>query len=926
MKRLIFVFLFFNWTCFLLAQKPVIDSKVYGKWPKIISYSISNNGNYAAYLIYHKSVSEGSMFIIQATRSDWKTEIQCKGWSYFTQDSRRFLYTNTGDSLVMITLGDSTMEYIPNVQSFKLIQKDDKEWLIYQLNIPGGELVARNLGSGKRDMFNSVTAYFVNGAALLLQKKVGSEAAIKYIIEWVDLFNDRITNIWEGEHADGFIFDETNLVCAFKVRQLKNTIEENSFWYYKEGMNQAVMLADNHSIGMDSSLMLGDLIRFSNDGSRLFFNLEEKDRPKSNPDLVKVDVWSYKDPILQSEQLEEVGARSYVAVIRFRDHQIVRLEQNVDERGSFEALKGYKDDRVGIIFKNMVVSQSEWKWNPASRGSIYLVSTENGSRQLISRDLLGFVNYSYKLSPDGAYLVYYDALLRDYFSYHISTGIVRDITQRVRGRWITSAQNDMPSSNYLAIGYAGWLKGGNAVLIYDQHDIIQVDLSGKLPPINLTNGFGRKHNIVFRFGTDLGNEPVVDIGQKIILKAFDRNNKNDGFYCITLGKVGDPHLLTMQPYMFDGPDESEAFTSYPVKARDAEGYLVRRQSASESPNLFYTTDFRFFSRLSSISPEKEFNWLTNELITWKTKNGTLSQGILYKPEDFDPKRKYPIIFYYYETFSETLHQFREPIAEGAMINIPFYVSNGYLVFLPDIHYPIGSGQGKGVYNSVYSAAQYLAKMPWVDTRRMGIDGHSRGGYETDYLITHTTVFAAAIAGSGYCDLISLYNCLRDNGSSRQNGFETGPQRIGSTLWNSPELYINNSPVLMADKVTTPLLMMNNKIDGDVPFTQGEEFFASLRRLGKKVWMLQYDGQGHIVFGKAKEDLSIRMKQFFDYYLKGDPAPRWMVEGIRASRKGIDNGLELEPAGVAPGPGLLTPEEQKKVDALRHRKPITITIN
>jgi dipeptidyl aminopeptidase/acylaminoacyl peptidase len=345
----------------------------------------------------------------------------------------------------------------------------------------------------------------------------------------------------------------------------------------------------------------------------------------------------------------------------------------------------------------------------------------------------------------------------------------------------------------------------------------------------------------------------------------------------------------MLPYVFKGTWEDERFSPvYPMKAKNANVYLVRRMSAEESPNYFWTSDFKQFKRISELEPEKKYNWLTSELLKWKTDDGIECQGILYKPQNFDPHKKYPVIFNYYERVTEGLHAFLTSEVSHGDLNIPFFVSNGYLVFTPDIRYEIGH-PGKSVLKTIVSGANYLSQLLYVDSKHMGLQGHSRGGWETNFLVTHTNMFAAAISACGMSNYISLYNGTRlfTSGASRQIAFEMGYQRIGATLWERPDLYIENSPIFRAHLVNTPLLLLANKNDEDVPFEQGVEFFSALRRLKKKVWMLQYDGQGHILFNKAAEDFTLKMKQFFDYYLKGDSAPEWMTIGIPASKKGFD---------------------------------------
>ena len=238
--------------------------------------------------------------------------------------------------------------------------------------------------------------------------------------------------------------------------------------------------------------------------------------------------------------------------------------------------------------------------------------------------------------------------------------------------------------------------------------------------------------------------------------------------------------------------------------------------------------------------------------------------------------------------------YRPPAPSASTFNFPYFVSNGYLIFVPDITYKKGE-PGESAYNSVVSAAKFFAKKPWVDSTKMAIQGQSWGGYQVAYLVTRTNMFAAAEAGAPVANMTSAYGGIRwQTGLNRQFQYERSQSRIGYTLWQRPDLYIKNSPLFRADKVNTPLMITHNDADGAVPWYQGIEYFTALRRLGKKVWMLQYNGEDHnLVERRNRKDLSIRLGQYFDHFLKGAPAPRWLAEGVPATSKGIDWGVELE---------------------------------
>ena len=300
-------------------------------------------------------------------------------------------------------------------------------------------------------------------------------------------------------------------------------------------------------------------------------------------------------------------------------------------------------------------------------------------------------------------------------------------------------------------------------------------------------------------------------------------------------------------------------------------------------------------QLSNINPQqKEYNWLTAELFKWKAYNGKEATGIVYKPEDFTPKKKYPLICYFYEKLSDNLYNYQSPAPTPSRLNIPFFVSRGYIVLVPDIEYSIGH-PGNSAYNYVASGARALVKAGFVDSTKIGIQGQSWGGYQVAYLITKTKLFKAAWAGAPVANMTSAYGGIRwESGLNRQFQYEKQQSRIGATLWEKPQLYIENSPLFHLNKVQTPLVIMHNDADGAVPWYQGIELFTALRRLGKPVWMLNYNNEAHnLLERKNRKDIQIREQQFFDWQLKGEKPPKWLTEGVPATDKGKDWGLQPE---------------------------------
>jgi dienelactone hydrolase len=870
----------------LFAQKKSIDSTCFNKLEHVNSALISNDGSYVSYNRRNFFLKKNTL-VVQSTDNKWKFELK-DTYGDFTQDSKRMILKKK-DSLGIVVLGSPIIKYIPNVLSYKTPENGKGEWLAYQLKNERKDLVLLNLKTDNQRIINGVKSFSFtkDGNNLLLQTTS---------IELLDLVTGKNALICSGTPDGNLVFDNTGTQLAFIVK--------GSLFYYKKGMDKAIKLVDSYPV---DSFKLENVNRFSNNGNSIFLSLIKPKTTRPLANEIKVDVWSYTDAKLQSQQLKEINAeRNYAAIVNIADPKIIRLEK---ENEVISYSRQDKEDFV-LVLHSAGDYPNEWNWNKAAESSIYLVSTKNGSRKLLGEQLSESIAGSYRLSPKGKYVIYYDVKTSNYYAYDIAKSTTRNITKDIPTVWTQYETMDHPTADYYPISLAGWGSEDAEVILYDRNDIWKVNLAGHHKPVNMTNGYGAKHHIVFRALMDDTNWS----SSKILLSAFDRTNKNDGFASLIANSVKDPEILSMQPYLFTGVTSSELDRTPPIKAKDAGVYLVLRQGASESPNYLITKDFKSFKPMSDRYPEKAYNWLSSELIDFKNLDGTLNQGILYKPENFDPSKKYSIIFYYYERFSETLNKFLRPEASIASINIPYYVSNGYLVCVPDIPKIIGY-PGKSALNAVEGAAKYLMKRPYISATKMGIQGHSFGGFETNYIITHSGLFAAAMSASSMSDFISCYGSilsLRD-GTSRQRQYEINHDAMGASLWQSPDLYIENSPVLVADEITTPVLMMNNIGDSDVPFAQGIEFFTALRRLGKRAWMLQYDGGDHMVSGKQAEDLTIRMKQFFDHYLMDKPAPKWMTRGIPAKMKGIDDGLEPDYEIKTPGPGLLTEEEKKKID-------------
>jgi len=615
---------------------------------------------------------------------------------------------------------------------------------------------------------------------------------------------------------------------------------------------------------------------FTPSGKRLIFQTSKKPGPDPvevpADEKVSVDIWTYKDPQIMPQQLLQAAterARGFDAIYEIGAKKSVQIETTklpsvqLGDRG---------DGAYGIAEPDSDYDV-ESTWMPGYADLAVVDLATGGATKLLTH-----TTGSTSLSPDGKTLAVFIGDKKEWVAY--------DLTNLAKGTVSLSAKIPYPVYNELtdtpevapAYGLAGWTKDGR-VLVRDKYDLWLADPKGTAAPENITSG--RNKDLVVT-PVDLDpEERTVNIDNMPLLSINDRT-KDGGIYWRRGGSIQK---------IFDR-DRKFAIIG---KAQDADTLVFTQMDTTEYPDLWLTnTKFENPVKITDANPQqKHYNWLKSELVTWTSSDGIPLQGILYKPEDFDYGKKYPMISYFYERNSDTLHNYLSPAPSASTINIPLFVSQGYLVFVPDIPYKTGT-PGLSALNAIVPGVNSIVSRGYVDPKKLGIQGQSWGGYQVGYLVTVTNMFAAAEAGAPVSDMFSAYGGVRyGSGLLRQMQYEHGQSRIGGTPWDSFMKYLDNSPVFHADSINTPLMIMSNDKDGAVPHTQGIEFYSALRRLGKPVWMVVYNEEDHnLVQRKNRKDLSIRLSQYFDHFLKGAPMPVWMSQGVPGTEKGRTMGTEL----------------------------------
>ncbi len=938
MKRMYFSFLLFTAAAMLAqpVQKIPIPHSAYDSWKKIAGESISQNGQWIGYTLEAQE-GDGSLVLAQRSVSRYDTIPRGTGARFtvnsdfcafsikpYYKDIRKARIDKKKapdmpkDSLGITRLSDWVTVKIPRVTSFKLPEKGSG-WIAYLLekeiavadstkkkdavkktdeadaaadekdakDEKGTTLVARHLASGRDTTFKFVSEYiFTKDGSLLLFSSTGNDSTVKAGVYCFDTKQWTLDTLTAGKGKyKQLAFDDDGTQAAFVADKDTSKAKQRYFsvFMWTRTDKGATVLADTNTEGMKKHWQISEngKLNFSKDGSRLFFGTAPIPMPEDTTlyesETAKLDVWNYQDPLLQSQQvknLDEVKKRSYTAVMLLKKRRFVQLG-TLDIPVVTTGGEGNADIALGL---SSLPYRQLLSWEGEDYADAYIIDIKTGAAKKILDKIKGKPG----LSPNSRYVLWYNESAKNWFTYSVKTEAVTNITQAITVP-LYNELNDVPDDPN-AYGACGWTEDDQSTLVYDKYDIWSVDPLGKTVPVNMTQGMGRKEKLVFRYLRLDSEEKFVKPGQQLLLKAFDDVTKGAGYYSVTVGSSDVPKKMFM----------AAADLSNPVKAKDTGDLFFIKSSFAEYPDLYATTlAFAGIQRISDTNPQqKKYLWGTVELVNWVAGDGKQLEGLLYKPENFDPHKKYPMIVYFYERNSDQLNRYSVPAPSASTINPSVYASNGYIVFIPDIRYEIGY-PGKSAQDCIVPGTLKLISMGFVDSSRIGIQGQSWGGYQVAYLATHTHMFRAAGAGAAVSNMTSAYGGIRwESGMSRMMQYEHQQSRIGATLWEKPLLYIENSPLFSTPYCTTPLLMMNNDADGAVPWYQGIEFFTALRRLGKPAWMLVYNNEAHnLMERKNRKDLSVRMMQFFDHYLKDAPMPVWMKTGVPAIEKGKTLGLD-----------------------------------
>jgi acetyl esterase/lipase len=781
---------------------------------------------------------------------------------------------------------------VPNASGFQFSK--GSTWLAIKLSGASGDtshrgtdLLIRRLATGTMQNLGNVNQYDFDDAGRLVAYTVDATDRLGNGVFVLDLATGATRALDTGPmeyDALSWREDATGLVALRGEKPKGKEQRENVLlaWPDAAATSGAAVEwgpANDPSFPKDYVLSEFSAPRWSKDGSRLFVGIkeqadtsEESSEPKAN-----LDIFHWKDVDLQSEQMIRVAQlrrATYASVLEIPSKTFVRLADDAIENVT-PTVNGR-----WAIGRDPTPYEHDFSEGQPSRADYYRLDTATGAKTPIARHLLRTMG----TSPDSRWFLYLEA--KHVMAFDLTTG--KAVTIDANTKSFIDTDNDLAAEKPIW-GVAGWTKDGRAVLLYDKFDLWSVPLDGG-KGMNLTGGAGAAGDVVLRLARFTGgggrgggfgggaNDEGIDLSQPQTLTAYGDRTKKSGYWRMPAGG-GKP-----TPLIWDDQSIGQA-----QKAKNADRMIFTRQTFETFPD-YWVSDGSFSAprKMTDANPQiAEYAWGRRVLVDFTNSKGRKLQATLALPAGYEPGKKYPMLVYIYEKLSNTHHQFSMPVYDDRP-HMSEYASDGYLVLEPDIVYDIGH-PGTSALDCVTAAVKKTIDLGYADPAHIGLQGHSWGGYESSFIVTQTNIFAAVVTGAPLTNLISMYGELYKSSGAWNGGIlETSQGRMGAnvTPWNARELYESESPLFSVMKIQTPFMILQGTADGAVDWDQGLEFYNAARRNGKQVIFLSYpDEPHHLAKPENQKDFQVRMKQFFDHYLKGTAEPEWMKNGLPQVKKG-----------------------------------------
>lgn len=827
------------------VSKKQLTEEDYKLWSTLEQQQLSDDGLWASYTLTYES-GKDTLFVKHTQKS--------KIYSFaggtegrFAADSH-FVFRNA-DGIVLVNLKTGSQKHYQNIGSYRLALGGRMLVLLESMGENSGDLILMGMDGKELKRVRKCTLFSLNPAA------------------------DQLVCDYEGQ----LLLLDLNRLDRPQLIDSKSQKYHSAAWQANGASVAYITEGQEAYVGFyrleDKKLFIFDRNKFdafpkdaeiynasvtelsvSDDGKRVFFGIKGKQPVKDNGG---VQLWNTADkvPYPRKADINDWKVRAKLAVWLPQTQQFKMITDDI-----FPYQELLPGQELALIY-NPIANEPQFDYDAPI--DFYLQDVTTGeqwlalSKQSPDRTKMG-------ISAHGNYIAYFKD--KDWWIYDIKTATHHNLTATIGKSFIDSLYDR--SGDERVWGIAGWTAQDKEVLVYDSFDIWSLKTNGG-GAVRLTKGM--EDGTVFRLvpkkeyeTSGSQSDGVVDLNSGLVLKAVSPSKS--GYF--NWSSKNGAKIIVFESNRISGIKRASNGICVFIREHYHLAPQLVVKNGGGNPKVL----------CQSNEQQQQYYWGFSKLIAYENSKGQPLNGALFYPAGYDADKSYPMVVYIYERQSDVYNQYVNPsLLNQDGFNVSNLTTQGYFVLLPDIAYKEGE-PGKSAVDCVVSAVNEVLVNESVDKNRIGLVGHSFGGYETSFIVTQTNLFAAAISGAGFNDFVSSYLSVGSNNKKQDCWrYENNQLRMDVPLFDDFDRYLRNSPITFAAKVETPFLIWAGINDSAIDYRQSLEFHLALRRLGKPNILLLYEKGGHGLTQREYQiDISQRMLHWWDYYLKGGKKPDWFT--------------------------------------------------